>query len=88
MAQHDLIITNARVVRPGHEPERLDVAVKDGVFTAFEPHLDPSTADEVVDAGGKHLFPGVVDVHQHWGIYNEARRGRRDREQAPRCRAA
>ena len=25
----------------------------------------------MVDAGGKLLFPGVVDVHQHWGIYNE-----------------
>ena len=72
MTEHDLVITNARVVRPGHDqPERLDVAVKDGVFTAIEPTIDPATAAEVVDAGGRLLFPGVVDVHQHWGIYNE-----------------
>ena len=27
-----------------------------------------------------HLFPGVVDAHQHWGIYNPLERGRRLRE--------
>ncbi|MEQ4522009.1 dihydroorotase [Nocardioides kribbensis] len=71
MSDYDLVITNARVVRPGHaEPERLDVAVKDGVFAAVEAGLD-TTGAEVLDAGGKLLFPGVVDVHQHWGIYNE-----------------
>lgn len=71
MADYDLIITNARVVRPGHdEPQRLDVGVKDGAFAAIEPTLSADGA-EVLDAGGKLLFPGVVDVHQHWGIYNE-----------------
>ncbi len=72
MSNYDLVIQNARVVRPGAEsPEQLDVAVSDGTFAAFEESIDPSQADTLVDAGGKHLFPGVVDVHQHWGIYNE-----------------
>jgi allantoinase len=72
MSEFDLLITNVQVVRPGHDaPERLDVAVKDGRFAAFEADLDQSRADSVLDAGGKHLFPGAVDVHQHWGIYNE-----------------
>lgn len=72
MSNYDLVIQNALVVRPGAEaPERLDVAVKDGTFAAFEESIDASQAAKVVDAGGKHLFPGVVDVHQHWGIYNE-----------------
>ena len=72
MSNYDLVIQNALVVRPGAQaPERLDVAVKDGSFAAFEERIDASEADEVLDAAGKHLFPGVVDVHQHWGIYNE-----------------
>lgn len=72
MPDYDLVIQNALVVRPGADaPERLDVAVKDGTFAAIEPSIDASRAAEVVDAAGKHLFPGVVDVHQHWGIYNE-----------------
>jgi allantoinase len=72
MPNYDLVIQNALAVRPGAEaPEPLDVAVKDGRFAAFEPSIDASEATEVVDGAGKHLFPGVVDVHQHWGIYNE-----------------
>lgn len=71
MSNYDLLIKNVKVVRPGQEaPEDLDVAVKDGKFAAFEPAIDASEANEVLDGGGKHLFPGVVDVHQHWGIYN------------------
>jgi allantoinase len=71
MPSYDLVIQNAHVVRPGAQaPERLDVGILDGTFVAFEESIDPAGA-EVLDAGGKHLFPGVVDVHQHWGIYNE-----------------
>lgn len=71
MTDYDLVIKNAQVVRPGADrPEALDVAVKDGRFAAIENNIDASTATEIVDGKNKHLFPGVVDVHQHWGIYN------------------
>ncbi|WP_199435512.1 dihydroorotase [Qaidamihabitans albus] len=71
MTDFDLVVRNAQVVRPGAEaPERLDVAAKDGRFAAFEEHIDAARGDRVVDAQGRYLFPGVVDVHQHWGIYN------------------
>jgi allantoinase len=72
MSDYDLVIQNALVVRPeATSPERLDVGVKDGTFTAFEDSIEASQAAKVLDAEGRHLFPGVVDVHQHWGIYNE-----------------
>ncbi|MEU4570484.1 dihydroorotase family protein [Micromonospora sp. NPDC023956] len=68
---HDLLITNARVVRPGtDEPVPAAIAISDGTITAVGPELDPADAREVVDAGGRLAFPGAVDGHQHWGIYN------------------
>ena len=68
----DLVVTNALVVRAGEqEPQRLDVGISDGRFVAIEESIDPARAADVLDAGGKPMFPGVVDVHQHWGIYNE-----------------
>ena len=71
MSELDLIITNVSVVVPGEgEPQRLDIGVKAGRIARLEADLDPALADEVVDAGGKVAFPGVVDAHQHWGIYN------------------
>lgn len=72
MSTYDLVIKNVNVVRTDQDVvESMDVAVKDGKFAAFTATIDASEGAEVLDGQGKHLFPGVVDAHQHWGIYNE-----------------
>jgi allantoinase len=67
----DLLITDALVVnhdRP--EPERLDIGISGGRIARIAPSIPPDEAATVVDAAGRLAFPGVVDAHQHWGIYN------------------
>jgi len=72
MSEFDFVITGAQVVRPDDDhPVALDVAVKEGQYALIEERIDPTRADRVVDASGRYLFPGAVDAHQHWGIYNE-----------------
>ncbi|HEX3792492.1 MAG TPA: dihydroorotase family protein [Pseudonocardiaceae bacterium] len=72
MALYDLIIRAADLVRPeSDEPRQADIAVSDGVVVAVGGQLDPADADETVDGTGLLAFPGAVDVHQHWGIYND-----------------
>jgi allantoinase len=71
MARYDRLITNVRVVRPGRDAvEELDVAIDGGSIAAVAADLDPADAAQVFDGGGKLAFPGLVDAHQHWGIYN------------------
>ncbi|MGW9402833.1 dihydroorotase [Arthrobacter sp. NPDC055585] len=72
MSAYDLLVKNVQVVRPGGDgTEALDLGIKDGKFAVIQAGLNEADAAEVLDGGGRHLFPGVVDVHQHWGIYNE-----------------
>ncbi|MGI9667231.1 MAG: dihydroorotase [Acidimicrobiia bacterium] len=67
----DTILANARVVRPNSDgPIEASIGIKDGSIVAVESFLDPATASEVVDAGGKYALPGGVDAHFHMGIYN------------------
>lgn len=66
----DLLVKNVRVVRPGREVESADLGVEGGRFTRIEPVIQAQDAATVVDGRGLLAFPGVVDVHQHWGIYN------------------
>lgn len=66
----DLLVKNVRVVRPGREVETADLGVEGGRFTRVEPGIPAEDAATVVDGRGLLAFPGVVDVHQHWGIYN------------------
>jgi allantoinase len=67
---YDLLVKNVRVVRHDRpEPETADIAVTDGRIVRVAPGIEDD-ARTVVDGGGKLAFPGVVDAHQHWGIYN------------------
>ena len=67
---YDLVIKNGRVVRPFRTgAEHLDIAVRDGKIARLDTDIDPG-ASPTHDAKGLLVFPGAVDAHQHWGIYN------------------
>ncbi|MFI6043797.1 dihydroorotase family protein [Nocardia sp. NPDC051321] len=74
MPSTDLLIRNARVVRPNdppsQRPEPRDIAVVNGRITEIGPGLTAAGA-RVVNADGLLAFPGVIDAHQHWGIYRD-----------------
>ncbi|MDG4762540.1 dihydroorotase family protein [Solwaraspora sp. WMMD406] len=67
----DLLIRDVDVVRAGVDtPTRADIGVRAGRFAEIAPGIDPARAAALLDGGGRLAFPGVVDAHQHWGIYN------------------
>jgi dihydroorotase len=62
----DFLIRGAWVVDPSRGVDgRRDIAVQKGRVLAVEPAIDPGAAP-VIDAGGLHAFPGLVDVHVHF----------------------
>ena len=67
----DLVIKNARVVRPnktvGRLPRHRDQGRKD--HRSSRRRSAPSDAKEVFDAKNRLAFPGCVDAHMHIGIY-------------------
>jgi N-acyl-D-amino-acid deacylase len=68
----DLIIKNARVIDgTGGPAYRGDVAVRGDEIVRIAPQLD-IRATKVVDAGGKVIAPGFIDIHVHArdGIFN------------------
>jgi cytosine deaminase len=49
--------------RPWGRAEAADILVRDGLVAAVEPHIDGG--DEVVDATGRLVLPGLVEAHTH-----------------------
>ena len=71
MSSLDLLIRNVRVVRHDRpEPEALDIGIYGGTIARLAPNIPAEEASAVVDGNGRLAFPGVVDAHQHWGIYS------------------
>ncbi|MEO8621993.1 MAG: D-aminoacylase [bacterium] len=65
----DTLIRNAEIVDgTGGPARRADVAVRDARIVAIG-DLHDWRAAEIVDAGGRVLSPGFIDVHTHDDIY-------------------
>src|ERR1700739_408294 len=60
----DTIIANGRVVTATDTYES-DVAISQGKITAIGQSLPRENAGKIIDAAGKYVFPGGIDVHTH-----------------------
>ncbi len=59
-----IVIKNGTVVNPLGMGGRLDILIEDDRIAAMGESLSAAGAT-VVDASGKHVFPGFVDMHAH-----------------------
>src|SRR3979409_2612145 len=60
----DTIITNGRVVTAS-DTYASDVAISNGKIAAIGQSLPRENASRVIDAAGKYVLPGGIDVHTH-----------------------
>jgi N-acyl-D-amino-acid deacylase len=62
---YDLLIVNGKIVDGTGNPwYRSSVAIKDGRIAKIG-EIDRSSAAQVIDAGGRIVAPGFIDVHAH-----------------------
>ncbi|WNB17700.1 dihydroorotase [Marivirga arenosa] len=59
------LIVNANIVNEGRI-QQLDVLMKNGRFEKITSQINPEEADEVIDANGKYLLPGLIDDQVHF----------------------
>lgn len=66
-----MIIKNAKIFldEPGTF-EKLDIRVESGKFAEIGENI-PAGSDDVIDAEGCFVTPGIVEAHSHIGLYEE-----------------
>ena len=63
----DLVIANADVLDPSQRLRgKRDVGIKNGQMAVIAPSIGADRAAQRIDAGGRLLTPGLVDLHAHF----------------------
>lgn len=66
-----MIIKNGNVFLDGPGTfETLDIRTADGKIVEIAEDIDDSS-EEVIDAGGRYITPGIIEAHSHIGLYEE-----------------
>jgi dihydroorotase len=69
----DLVIKGGEVLDPSQSLRgRRDIGIRYGVIEAVEPDIPAARALRSIDAGGKLVTPGLVDLHCHVYPYGSA----------------
>lgn len=64
--KYDLLLRNADVLDPSQGLRgKRDIGMRFGLIAAVEPSIAPESANRVMDAGGKLVTPGLIDLHAH-----------------------
>ncbi len=69
--KYDLLVKGGRVLDPGQGiDDQLDIAITGEKISVIEKDIPLDDAERVVDASGKIVTPGLIDLHTHiyWGI--------------------
>ncbi|MDD2541938.1 MAG: amidohydrolase family protein, partial [Desulfuromonadaceae bacterium] len=62
----NLLIKNGRVIDPSQNiDDMLDVLVENGLVKELGKGLAAAAGVEIIDAAGKYVVPGLIDMHVH-----------------------
>ncbi len=71
--KYDLLITNANVLDPSQGLSgRRDIGIRYGVIETLAASIPVERGTRVMDAGGKLVTPGLIDLHCHTFPYGSA----------------
>ena len=63
---YTIIIKGGHVIDPKNSINSvMDIAIADGKIARIAVGIDPSQADQVVNASGMYVTPGLIDLHGH-----------------------
>src|SRR5262249_28336836 len=68
--KYDLVVANGDVLDPAAKLRgRRDIGIKFGQIAVVAPSIAPDRSVQRIDAGGRLVTPGLIDLHTHFCPY-------------------
>jgi len=62
-----ILIKNGRVIDPASgTDDKLDIVISENKIADIAKNIKPASGDEVIDANGSLVLPGLIDIHVHF----------------------
>ncbi len=73
-----LVIKNVKVLRPDFQgfTESVDLVIEDNRIISIDQYQSTSVSARIIDAQGKYVIPGLIDIHAHQGSFGGEIMGR------------
>ena len=66
----DVLIRGGKILTgTGEELEGVDILIRDNMIQEISKAINPSSDALVIDAEGKWITPGIIDIHSHTVSY-------------------
>ena len=66
----DVLVKGGRVLTgTGEELLSADILIKNNVIHEIAELIEPSPNTKIINAEGKWVTPGIIDIHSHMGVY-------------------
>ena len=69
LPRRDTLFINATILDGAGNRFTGDILVRDGFITAVGPNLPREADITIIDASGRWITPGIVDIHTHYGTF-------------------
>ncbi|WP_426709312.1 dihydroorotase [Cetobacterium sp. SF1] len=60
-----MLIKNCKLVLENEQEVIRDIEITSGIITAIGEKLEAKNGEEIIDAEGNYVLPGIIDVHTH-----------------------
>lgn len=68
--RYDIVLKNGTVADYATDQEGiLDMGITDGKIVELAPDINPALARDVFDVTGRHIVPGIIDIHTHFSTW-------------------
>jgi dihydropyrimidinase len=70
----DILVKNGKVIIPFNGIVNTNILIENGRIKTLKKTIENVSANKIINANNRHILPGIIDPHVHYGVYTPIER--------------